>query len=418
MNKPNLLYLTPITPDPGSPGLAIRAYHNLLALSSTYSIYLLVIPTFVTDLALHPSLIGLCEKIIRLPLHPIKDFSLCLRLVLAKYRIPFRFHCPSLPMEMNTVSLRRIKAAARIYQGISFQVIHVFRLYMYPYASFFRTENRHCVFQLDLDDIESLTRWDLRNLFLINKNKVKARQMEQEAKKYETLERNWLPHFDRIFACSMSDREKIIQRYRCNSVEVLPNIVRVTKTRREEERSRPFTFVFVGNFLYYPNLDGLTFFCHQILPIIRNRVSTAFTVKVVGRGIPWKLTERLSVMKEVDIAGPLRDTQSCYREADAAIVPIRAGGGTRIKALEAIAYRLPVVSTTKGVEGLDFYSQIHVLLGDTPSSFAEHCCQVMSRPDLRQHLVENAFSRFNELYTLDRIRQVLCGNSHAFAQRL
>jgi glycosyltransferase involved in cell wall biosynthesis len=141
-------------------------------------------------------------------------------------------------------------------------------------------------------------------------------------------------------------------------------------------------------------------------------------VKVVGKGIPWKLTKHLSVMKEVDIAGPLRDMESCYREADAAIVPIRAGGGTRIKALEAIAYGLPVVSTTKGMEGLDFYNQIHVLLGDTPSSFAEHCCQVMTRPGLRQQLVENAFSRLHELYTLDRVRQVLCGNPHAFAQRL
>jgi glycosyltransferase involved in cell wall biosynthesis len=321
-------------------------------------------------------------------------------------------------MEMNTLSLRRIKAAARIYEGISFEVIHVFRLYMYPYARCFHTENRHCVFQLDLDDIESLTRRDFRNLFLINKKKVMARQMEKEAKKYETLERNWLAHFDRIFVSSTSDRERIIQRYGCNWVEVVPNIVRVNETRREGKGSRPFTFVFIGNFLYYPNLDGLTFFCQRILPIIRNRVSTAFTVKVVGRGIPWKLTEQLSVMKEVDIAGPLRDTESCYREADAAIVPIRAGGGTRIKALEAIAYRLPVISTTKGMEGLDFYNQIHVLLGDTPSSFAEHCCQVMTRPGLRQQLVEKAFSRLHELYTLDRVRQVLCGNPHAFTQRL
>jgi glycosyltransferase involved in cell wall biosynthesis len=87
-----------------------------------------------------------------------------------------------------------------------------------------------------------------------------ARQMEQEAKKYETLERDWLAHFDRIFVCSTSDREKIIQGYGCNWVEVVPNIVRVNKTCREGKESRPFTFVFIGNFLYYPNLDGLGFY--------------------------------------------------------------------------------------------------------------------------------------------------------------
>lgn len=417
MNKPNLLYLTPITPDPGSVGLAIRAYNNLLALSSTYSIYLLVMPPSARDLPLHPSLVALCKKVIRLPLHPIKDFFPFLRLVRAHYGIPFLSCSPSLPAEMVTLSQRRIKAAARVYTGISFEVIHVFRIYMYPYARSFYIKNRHCVFQIDLDDIESSTRWDFRNLFLINKKKAMARRMEQEAKKYETLETNWLALFDRILVCSKSDREKILQRYGCNRVEVVPNIAGVKKIRREEKGSRPFTFIFIGNFLYYPNIDGLTFFCRRILPIMRDRVSHAFTVKVVGRGIPWKVTKHLSAIKEVDIAGPLHDTESCYREADAAIVPIRAGGGTRIKALEAIAYRLPVVSTTKGMEGLDFYHRTHVLLGDTPSSFAEHCCQIMTCPGLRQQLVENAFSRLHELYTLDRIKRVLCGNPHEFAQR-
>ena len=416
MSKPNLLYLSPITPAPEGVGLAMRAYHNLLALSSAYSIFLLVVPISIRDLSLHPSLSALCEKIVRLPLHPIKDSFLLIRLFLANYGIRFNSDSSSVPTEMSFLSPRRIRTAVRFYQGISFDAIHVFRLYLYPYARSFHTKNQNAVFQIDLDDVESLTRWDLRNLSLLNRDNVMARQMEQEAKKYERLEQEWLPHFDRIFVCSISDRENIKRRYGCNGVEVVPNIVRVTKTRREEKGSRPFRFVFIGNFLYYPNLDGLTYFCEQILPILRHRVSNPFTIKVVGKSIPRKLTAYLSTLKEMEICGPVPNTEYCYREADAAIVPIRAGGGTRIKALEAIAYGLPVVSTTKGMEGLEFHNKTHVLLGDTASSFAEHCCQVMTRPGLRQELAENAFSRLHELYTLDRIRPVLCENPRTSAR--
>jgi glycosyltransferase involved in cell wall biosynthesis len=416
MSRPNLLYLTPITPAPEGVGLAMRAYHNLLALSSAYSIFLLVVPTSIPDLPLHPSLRTLCERIVRLPLHPVKDFLLLLSLLLSKFGIPFPFGLLSLPIEMKTLSQRRMKAAAHIYGAIPFEVIHVFRLYMYPCARLFLGKNRHNVLQLDLDDIESLTRWDLHNLLLLNGETAMARRMEEEAKRYEEMEREWLTDFDRIFVCSASDREKISLRHGCDQVEVVPNIVRVTEPCSEEKKTWPFTFLFIANFAYYPNLDGLTFFCDQVLPMIRNRVSTAFTIKVVGRGIPRKLTAYLSTIAEIDIAGPVSDTERCYREAHAAIIPIRAGGGTRIKVLEAMAYRLPVVSTTKGVEGLELLHQVHVLLGDTSSAFAEHCCHVMTLPDLRRQLVENASARFYELYTLDRVRQVLCGNQYTSHQ--
>lgn len=410
MTRPNLLYISPVTPAPSGLGLAMRAYHNLFALAQCYAVHLVIIPTVIKPVSPDPSLFALCKKVVFLPIHPVKDFRVTLKLLLSKIRPNFISRYDSLTSEMLTFSLRRLKAAAKMFSGIRFDVIHAFRLYMYPYAFSFRPENFQGIIQLDLDDIESSTRRSLGSLFLVSGNKRMAQLMQLEAQKYEKIERFWLSRFDRLFTCSAVDREKIGQYYDCQRVEVVPNVVKVNKTRKEQKQANLFTFLLIGSFLYYPNLDGLLFFCDKVLPLIRQDVALDFALIVVGVGIPRKMAARLSSMKEVKLVGPVPDVEPFYEKADAAVVPIRAGGGTRIKVLEAMAYQLPLVSTVKGIEGLEVRPEVDVLLGDTPEAFAAQCCRIMTHPDLRHQLIKNAFSRVCEFYTLDKIIKVLCKN--------
>lgn len=385
----------------------MRAYHNLWALASAYSVYLLIIKIGLRNSPLDPCLSELCHQIVRLSIDPLKDFRITSRLLLAKIWAWFHFPPPSLPFEWKSISPRRMKSAARAYAGINFEVIHVFRLYMVPYAHLFLNKTFSGICQLDLDEVESLTRRNLSELYRSNGNKVMARQIAHESKLYEDMERNSLSHFDRVFVSSDLDKVRISDQYNCRQVEVLPNVVRTPKIPPHKRPVRPFTFLLLGSFGYYPNIEGLTFFCNQVLPRIRKDSQIEFVIKVVGGGIPRRLAVRLLRIKEVELIGPVQNVAPYYLESQAALVPIRAGGGTRIKVLEAFAYQVPVVSTSKGIEGLAVSHGKHVLLGDTAASFALQCGRVMVDAELRKTLSENAFSLGHKSHSLKILKEVL-----------
>ena len=408
MTKQNLLYITPVAPSPTGGGLAMRAYHNLSTLADEFFIYLLIVPPGLRNPILYTCLSQSCHRITCIRVGPFHDFPALVKLVARKvWAKPVLLRLTNTP-ELRFVSQRRTKAVAQAYRGIDFRVIHVHRLYMLPYANLFINQAFSGTFQLDLDEIESLTRRSLSQLYLANHNNKMAHQLSYEANLYEKMERNYLPIFDRIFVCSSLDRAAISTQYRCDQVEVVPNVYQVPRVTRQKPSLPPFTFLFVGYFGYYPNLDGLIFLCEQILPVIRQNANTSFLIKVVGGGIPKKLAERFLTLPEIELVGSVRSVSPFYVASHAALVPIRAGGGTRIKVLEAFAYRIPVVSTNKGVEGLAVLHEKHVLVGSTAELFALQCCRLIRNWELGEEISESAFSLLNKDYVLDVVKQVLC----------
>jgi hypothetical protein len=131
---------------------------------------------------------------------------------------------------------------------------------------------------------------------------------------------------------------------------------------RPPTRRGPFTFLFVGTLGYYPNEDAVAYFCAEVLARLRGAAAGQFQVDVIGTGgLP--ILSRLSGPPEVRVLGPVHAIAPAYAEPNAVIVPVRAGGGTRIKVLEAFAFQRPVVSTSLGVEGIDACPEEHVLIG-------------------------------------------------------
>ena len=106
---------------------------------------------------------------------------------------------------------------------------------------------------------------------------------------------------------------------------------------------------------------------------------------VVGTGVTRDVLN-LSHIPEVEVIGEVERIDSWYQRADLVIAPLRAGGGTRIKLIEALAYRLPVVSTTIGAEGLDMVDGKHLLIGDRPEVFARHCLRLLQDEPLAERL--------------------------------
>jgi glycosyltransferase involved in cell wall biosynthesis len=158
----------------------------------------------------------------------------------------------------------------------------------------------------------------------------------------------------------------------------------------------------VGSIRYYPNKDALGFFCREVAPLIRGRSHDPFEIRCVSSGAPrdWRTIPETPELRRLR---PDSDLAHEYDRASAVVVPIRAGGGTRIKVLEAFSHRRPVVSTSIGVEGLDVRAGAHVLIGDSPEAFADHCVALMQDAGLRDGLADSAFELVSTSYGVDAV---------------
>ncbi len=378
--KQALLYLSPVLPAERGNGLAMRAGMVLQLLARRYRVYLLVRPLYPSpEDTLTSALYEVCEEVAILP------------------------PAHSAPPSRLRGALARLagRSPQPAFGDIRFAVVHVFRLAMLPDARPY-TEGRHPPRrQLDLDDVESRTQRRIAALHRGNGDEAGAVITEALAKRTEAMEKLVLQSWDRVFVCSDLDRQALLERDG-RQVCVLPNAVRLPPSLHPRRGRRPFTFLFIGTLGYYPNEDGVRFFCDAVLPTIRRRAGEPFRVVIAGFGTNPSLAA-LAGIPEVELVGAVPDVAPWYRDADAVVVPLRAGGGTRIKVLEAFAYERPVVSTVQGCEGIAVRDGEHLLVADTAGGMAEKCLQLMGDAGMRQRLVLCAAAFVRDRYTLDAL---------------
>ncbi len=144
------------------------------------------------------------------------------------------------------------------------------------------------------------------------------------------------------------------------------------------------TLVFVGSLDWRPNQDAVEYFIEEILPIIRGcRPEVVF--RAIGRNMPPHIA-RLGSRPGVNLVGEVDDVRPYARAASVFVVPLRIGGGTRLKILEALSMESAVVSTSIGAEGLELENGKHLLLADTPAAFAEAVVDLLEHPTRSKEL--------------------------------
>jgi polysaccharide biosynthesis protein PslH len=274
--------------------------------------------------------------------------------------------------------------------------VHVFRQYMTSFAGPF-LGRIPC--QLDLDESEARTRRSIAALARSNGDQQRARLLEMEAEFYADAEQEWLPRFDRVFVSSEAERRYLLDRYPRLTVHVLPNSIALPSFPPVHRGRFPLTLLCVGNLGYYPNADAIRYFLGEILPLVQAQMDTEVKVNIVGPGASIALQKTIRSELAARWLGFVSDLSSEYWSASLAIVPLRAGGGTRMKILEAFAHRLPVVSTSIGVEGLEARPEVHLLVGDTPESFAHCCVRLMQDEDLRRQVAAKAYELVASRYS-------------------
>ncbi len=286
------------------------------------------------------------------------------------------------------------------FQARHFDVVHAFRLSTVPTARRARATERH----VDLDEIETATHRRLAALCRANGDEAGARIADEEAVRYAPLEEEVAASWDRVYTSSAADRDTLT-RLGSTHVRVLPNAVRLPADDESSRSTDPFGFLFCGTLGYYPNEDAIVYFCDEVVPLMRELTSEPFRVIVVGAGPPE--LSRLERDPAVQLTGWVPDVSPWYRRAGAAVVPIRAGGGTRIKILEAFAHRCPVVSTPLGCEGLDVRDGEHLLVGATPEALARRCVEIMADPALALRLTEAGHGLVLRSHTVDAVARAV-----------
>jgi glycosyltransferase involved in cell wall biosynthesis len=220
----------------------------------------------------------------------------------------------------------------------------------------------------------------------------------REAAKMERFERDVLRRFETVIAVSARDADVLAQRYGLARVARIDTGVDLEFYPFTPPRARADTVVFSGAMDSQSNIDGITFLLREVWP----HMSRDTRMLVVGRNPPAALVAEARGLNW-EFTGRVEDIRPHLARGDVAVIPLRVGSGTRLKAFEAMAMGLPVVSTQLGVEGLGLVPGTHFVAADEAAGFAAAVRALLGDYALRRTLAETGRALLEARYGWERI---------------
>jgi polysaccharide biosynthesis protein PslH len=239
----------------------------------------------------------------------------------------------------------------------------------------------------------------LRRRAAVERHPGRRYYLDYQASLMEREERRWCPRVGLNVVVSEDDRVRLERLAPTARTAIVPNGVDLDEFQPDEREGSGVAFI--GGTHWFPNLDALDFFCDAILPRLR-AARPDLPVRWVGSAS----AEQRSRYRErhgVDLTGHVPDVRPFMREAACHVVPLRAGGGTRLKILNAWAMGKAVVSTSVGCEGLAAVDGENILVRDDPQAFAAAIVEVLADAHLRRRLGGAARATATRLYSWDAI---------------
>jgi len=353
----NILIISPFYPWPLTSGGKIRVFNLIKYLSRQHQVTLACLTEApVADAGPLPAL---CREVVTVerPSAMIRDLA--------------AFLSGSLPFNAQKYRSAGFRSALqRLLARQAFDLVQLEFSFLWSYADILPLEK----LVLDAHNIEADIIRQLRQesaglrraLYLLEEQKM--RRLEERAWRDCRLSLAVSEQERQLIEAATGDRAK---------VTTIPNGVDLERFTFVSRRPVEAGVLLLAGLDYAPNLDSVRFFLEEIFPSLRQQLTTA-TVDLVGREF-WRLDEYLKqtgVVRHENVPEVL----PFFQQAALLAVPLRHGAGTRIKILEAMASGLPVVTTSKGCEGLEVASGEHLLVADTPQAFAAACLQLLAEP--------------------------------------
>ena len=211
-----------------------------------------------------------------------------------------------------------------------------------------------------------------------------------QANKMRAYEREICSRAGHVIAVSKEDAQRMEGLFGAHGVSSIATAVDIGYFARPGNVKPWADLCFLGSMDWMPNIDGVLYFANEILPLIR-RVKPDCTFGIVGRR-PSKAIEELAARdRGIFVTGTVDDVRPYLFGSSVSVVPLRAGGGTRLKIYEAMAAKAPVVSTTVGAEGLEFADGESIAIADTPQDFAARCLHLLDDAAARARMAQMAW---------------------------
>jgi sugar transferase (PEP-CTERM/EpsH1 system associated) len=379
-SKMHVLQLAPKVCWPLDTGAKLRNYHLARVLAERARVTLLAFTDHEQSLA---NLENSYEQVVTVTRDPDYTFSKMLRGALGNTPLPV--------LNYTTNSMKQ--ALERILSERDFEIVQVESVHLMAYLPIIRAARKPPIAVCDWHNIESelMTRYSERE-----SNVARRAYARKTARLMSESERRALHEFDAHLTVSNRDAGRLRSINSDARVFLIENGVDMAHYSDEqiEAAYAPWAaagaanetkrIVFVGSMDYHANVDGAVSFAREVWPRVRDR-QTELVFTIVGRD-PAPEVRALATIPGIEITGTVDDVRPFYREAWAAIVPLKVGGGSRLKILEAMAAGVPVVSTTLGAEGLDVRHGENILIADTNEQLIEAISAVVGNEEQRKQL--------------------------------
>jgi len=225
--------------------------------------------------------------------------------------------------------------------------------------------------------------------FETQSNRIKRAFLRDQWRRMNRYEGDSCRRFDAVISVSKVDSDRMIKDFGVSRVYDVPTGVDTGYFTPRRGSPNPFELVFTGSMDWVPNEDAILYFADQILPIVSRSIPEC-TLTVVGRNPSSGLVQLGLTNPQIRVLGRVDDVRDYISRSAVYVVPIRIGGGTRLKIFEAMAMAKPVVSTSVGAEGLPISDGREVLMADDPENFAHAIIRLLRDPKLATSLGEAA----------------------------
>lgn len=234
---------------------------------------------------------------------------------------------------------------------------------------------------------------------------IRRAYLRAQARKMRAYEGEVCRAVSGIVAVSETDADLMRSMFSVSDVTAVPTGVDLEYFTPAEPSGQTADLVFVGSMDWLPNVDGMKWFVRDILPLIRKRRPDC-SVAIVGRRPGPEIEAMAAADPLIRVTGTVPDIRPFVWGSAVSIVPLRIGGGTRLKIFESMAAQTPVVSTRVGAEGLDVRSPEHILLADEAGDFAASCLRLLDDPGERRRMAASARELVRSRFSWNAVAQM------------
>jgi glycosyltransferase involved in cell wall biosynthesis len=382
-----ILFLTQIVPYPPNSGPKVKTWNVLRFLYQQG--YHITLVSFVRpdETQYIPELEKICEAVHAVPIR---------RSRLADVGFMIRSYLTRRPFLIERDDLESMQAIIdRLVKESEFQFIHADQLTMVQFAlrgaALSHGTKPKVIFDAHnavwsiVERMQANARWFLKPILRIEADRVKRYEGEL------------MKSVDHILAVTDVDRLGLEEALKFSKgtpgdhvaqVTVVP--IAVDTARLQPIRRKPGSrnIVTLGTLHYPPNADGIRWFFNEVFPLVRQRVQDV-TLTIIGNYPPQDFLDLAARDPMIKVTGYVPELAPYLEESALMVVPVRAGGGMRVRILEAFAYAMPVVTTTVGLEGIQAEPEHEVLLADTPKDFADRVSGLLENMGMQETLSIN-----------------------------